>query len=25
LASINSPFIAAYREAFFDEPSSTLW
>jgi NIMA (never in mitosis gene a)-related kinase len=25
LASISSPFIAAYREAFFDEPSSTLW
>ena len=25
LASIKNPFVAAYREAFFDEPSSSLW
>ena len=25
LASIKSPFIAGYKEAFFDEPSSSLW
>ncbi len=24
LASVRSPFIMAYREAFWDEPSSTL-
>jgi NIMA (never in mitosis gene a)-related kinase 1/4/5 len=25
LASIRNPFVAAYKEAFFDEPSSSLW
>jgi len=25
LASIQSPFIVTYKEAFFDEPSSSLW
>jgi NIMA (never in mitosis gene a)-related kinase 1/4/5 len=25
LASIKNPFVAAYKEAFFDEPSSSLW
>lgn len=25
LASIKSPFILTYREAFWDEPSTTLW
>ena len=25
LASIKNPFVAAYREAFFDEGSSSLW
>lgn len=25
LASINSPFVMMYREAFWDEPTSTLW
>ena len=25
LASIKNPFVAAYREAFFDEPSNSLW
>lgn len=25
LASIQSPYVAAYKEAFFDEPSDTLW
>jgi len=25
LASINHPNIVAYREAFIDEPSSSLW
>jgi len=25
LASIKNPFVASYRQAFFDEPSSSLW
>ncbi len=25
LASLQSPFIITYKEAFFDEPSSSLW
>ena len=25
LASIKNPFVAAYKEAFFDEPSNSLW
>ena len=25
LASIRSPFIISYKEAFIDESSSTLW
>jgi NIMA (never in mitosis gene a)-related kinase len=25
LASIKSPFIVPYKEAFFDEESSSLW
>ena len=25
LASIKHPNVIAYKEAFFDEPSSTLW
>ena len=25
LASIKNPFVAAYKEAFFDENSSSLW
>jgi NIMA (never in mitosis gene a)-related kinase len=25
LASLQSPFVISYREAFFDEPSSSLW
>ena len=25
LASIQSPFIVSYREAFFDAPSNSLW
>lgn len=25
LASLKSPFVAAYKQAFFDEPSSSLW
>ena len=25
LASIKNPFVAAYKEAFFDEPTNSLW
>lgn len=25
LASIRNPFVAGYKQAFFDEPSSSLW
>ena len=25
LASIKNPFVAGYKQAFFDEPSSSLW
>jgi NIMA (never in mitosis gene a)-related kinase len=25
LASIKNPFVASYKQAFFDEPSSSLW
>ena len=25
LASIKNPFVAAYKQAFFDEPSNSLW
>ena len=25
LASVKNTFVAAYKEAFFDEPSSSLW
>jgi hypothetical protein len=25
LASISSPFVLTYRDAFWDAPSSTLW
>jgi NIMA (never in mitosis gene a)-related kinase 1/4/5 len=25
LASIHDPYVAAYKEAFFDEPSYSLW
>ena len=25
LASIKSPFVASYKQAFFDEASSSLW
>jgi NIMA (never in mitosis gene a)-related kinase 1/4/5 len=25
LASLRSPFLAPYKEAFFDQPSGTLW
>ena len=25
LASIKNPYVASYKEAFFDEQSSTLW
>jgi NIMA (never in mitosis gene a)-related kinase len=25
LASINNPFVAGYKQAFFDEHSSSLW
>ena len=25
LASVKTPFVASYKQAFFDEPSSSLW
>ncbi len=25
LASVKNPFVAAYKEAFFDEQSNSLW
>lgn len=25
LASIRNPFVASYKQAFFDEPTSSLW
>lgn len=25
LASVKNPFVAAYKQAFFDEPSNSLW